>query len=118
MTETDHECPNCGHHPIERKKEVVNNEVKEKGYYCPDCKTDYSDNTTFEWESLDFPLWIEWESYEDNWGMLRHVERQTGVPEDRIPAGEMKYTVFCVWYKVEEDGTVKGPYDSRGGEKI
>jgi len=118
MTETEYECPNCGFDPLERRKQVVNNEVKEKGWYCPDCENEWDEDTTFRWEDCDFPLWIEYEHYEDNYEMLRKVEYQTNLLQDRIPAGEMKYTVFTAWFKIDEDGSVEGPYDSRGGELV
>jgi len=118
MTETDYQCPHCGFSPLEQRKQVIDNEVQERGWYCPNCQYEYDEGTTFRWEELDFPLWVEISHHDDSWGMLREVAYQTTVPEDRIPAGEMKHTVFHVWFKITKDGSVAGPYDSKRGELV
>jgi len=70
------------------------------------------------WEDVDFPLWIEYESYNDTYRLGKIVERRTGVPADNIPIyRDMKYTVFTVWFKITED-SVEGPYRSKEGEKL
>ena len=114
------ECPTCDFVTLEPKKSVENNEVIEDGWYCPDCESTYDGDTVFSWEDVDWPVWIEYESYNDTWRMYDLFLRQTGIHEDAMPDGftEMKYTVFSVWFKITEDGTVHGPYDDRNGELI
>lgn len=104
------ECADCDMTVTAPKDSVDEND---DGYLvCEDCAGPPS------WEDQDFPIWVEMEHYEDNWEMLRYVMEQTGVPEDDIPAGQMKYTVFQVWFKVDEAGNVEGPYDAKRGGKL
>lgn len=70
------------------------------------------------WESQDFPLWIEMESYNDHYELGRLVERETGIDLEDIPISrELKYEVFYVYWKITEDG-VEGPYDEKRGELL
>jgi len=109
---TDYECPDC-----EADLESVSN-----GWYCPDCTDSWSEDRLEElnktWGDVDFPFWVEWESYDDTYGLARNVARQTDVPMDDIPSGDMKYTVFTVWFRIDEHGGVYGPYDRKAGEKL
>ena len=67
-------------------------------------------------DDIDLPVWIKIESYQDNYELWRAFVRETGVDEIRDDLkGEMKYSVFYVWYKVTED-SVEGPYDEKKGE--
>lgn len=113
-------CPECGFEELEPKKRVENNEVVEGGLYCPDCETEFKDDETLQWDDIDFPVWIEYEAYDDTFSLLRSFEYQTNLhrgDHDGTPGlRDFKYTVFCVWYKVEKDGTVTGPYANRGDE--
>lgn len=82
------------------------------GLYCETCAS------VSEWETLDFPIWIEFESYNDHYELGRAVERETGVDLDDIPiARELKYCVFYSYWKITENG-VEGPYDEKRGEKL
>jgi predicted RNA-binding Zn-ribbon protein involved in translation (DUF1610 family) len=121
MTETDYHCPECRYEPLEVKKSVENNEVVKGGYYCPDCGEDFAEDTVLRWDDVDFPYWIDYEPYDDNWQLYRDFLYATGLHEEAVgmpPLRDMKYTVFTVWFKITEDGEVEGPYDSRGGELI
>lgn len=114
-------CPECGFEELEANKEVVDNEVREDGLYCPDCDTTFKDDTTLQWDDIDFPVWVEVEHYDDDYGLLRSFEYQTGLyrgDHNGAPGyGDMKYCVFCVWFKVEEDGSVEGPYANKRDEE-
>lgn len=77
-----------------------------------------------QWEDQDFPLWVRYESYDDTFGLERSMSNQIDVPREDIPehiyesGSDFKYTVFHVWFKVDEDGNVEGPYDEKRGRKI
>lgn len=117
------ECPSCGFEPLEPRKTVEGNEVSEDGWYCPGCEGEYDDLPT-HWDDQDFPLWIEWESYNDTYGLLRSLEHQSEAHHETIPdefgesGSPFKYTVFTVWFKVTANGNVGGPYDEKRGELI
>lgn len=114
------ECPECGFEELEPRKTVENNEVIEgDGQYCPECEAEFGEDTVLDWDDIDFPVWIEWESYNDTWRMYDKFFRKTGLHEDvTVDLRDMKYTVFHVWFRVDEDGSVEGPYDSKRGELI
>ena len=70
------------------------------------------------WESQDFPLWIEMESYNDHYELGRLVERETGIDLEDIPiARDLKYAVFYTYWKITEN-SVEGPYDEKQGELL
>lgn len=70
-----------------------------------------------DWDDIDFPVWIHYEFYDDTHEMLRDFEAKTGF-DGELPRGhEMKYTTLVRWYKVEADGSVKGPYKNKGDEE-
>jgi len=121
MTETidTPSCPECGFDELEVSKSVENNEVQHDGWYCPDCEATFEDDTVLEWNSLSFPLWVEMESYNDNYQLLDSLCYQHNVHRDVVPNKRaMKYSVFTVWYKIEGNGGVNGPYASRNGEEL
>lgn len=116
--ESDIECPECGYYPLEVKKSIEDNEVVEGGHYCPDCGTDYGEDTVLDWDNVDWPVWIHWESYNDSWDMYRRFLRESGLHED--VAGDqrqMKYTVFSVWFRIDKDGSVNGPFENKGDDE-
>lgn len=105
------ECSSCGEEIDKPVREVKENEDGDP--ICEECL-----RTTFD--DLDFPHWIGYEFYQDNWELYDHFVYDTGVDEDTIPdkvSSNMKYATLSVWYKVTEEG-VEGPYDSKYGEKI
>lgn len=100
---TVYECVECNQN-VENPKE--NNEGEP---VCINCYV-----TTLD--DINLPVWIEMESYNDNYELWDAFWRQTGVDEiDSSLKKEMKYAVFYVWYKITEDG-VEGPYDKKKGE--
>lgn len=106
----DFECNMCGDHT---QVEYGEEETDDNGNLI--CKTCTGQQ---KFENLDFPVWVEWESYNDTYGLLENFCYHTGLDHEDVPiAREMKYTVFCVWYKVTEDG-VEGPYSEKGGELL
>lgn len=113
-------CPACGFEELEPNKEVVNNEVREAGCYCPDCEATFTDDETLHWDDIDFPVWVEYESYDDDYQLLRNFARQADLYRGDYNGspgyGDFKYTVFYVYYKVERDGSVTGPYANKGDE--
>jgi len=116
-------CPECGYRDgLETKKKVEKNEVIEGGKYCPDCQTEFDEDTVVQWDDLDFPIWISMESYNDDWQMYRDFLYETNLYEgdfNGMPnARNMKYCVFHVYFKVNEDGSIDGPYNERNGELI
>lgn len=123
MSETDdppvYECIECGHEPLQVRKFVEDNEVQESGWYCPDCEETYEETETLEWGQLDFPVWFSFESYNDNYELLRRFCRCEGIREDIVPdKREFKYCIFEAWFKVTEGGSLQGPYDSKRGERL
>jgi len=122
MTDTDTRCPECGWRDgLEVNKTVNDNDVVEDGLYCPDCGTEFGEDTVLQWDDLEFPVWIEWESYNDNWNFMREFYRRTGLYKgdyDGAVTDEMKYTIFCVWFRVDEDGSVVGPFDAKEGQRL
>lgn len=119
---TEHGCPECGFGELETRKTVEDNEVVEGGLYCPDCETEFGEDTVVHWDDLEFPLWIGEELRLDDWQLWRTLSYSenlydgdyAGIPNNR----EMKCQVLHVWFKVTEDGSVEGPYDAKRGEKI
>lgn len=102
---TVYECAECGQDVENPKENRDGKPVHEKCY-------------TKKLEDLDMPIWVEMESYQDNYELWDNFWRQTGV--DEIPSDlkqEMKYSVFSVWYKVTEQG-VEGPYNEKKGELV
>lgn len=70
-----------------------------------------------EWGDLDFPIWVEWGDYNDTWKLADNIEFQHDV--DDVPDySTFKYVQYKVWFKIEEDGSVEGPFDEKEGEKI
>lgn len=120
MDKSNKKCPECGHE-VEINRKVVDNKVEEDGLYCPECKREYQEGRTLQWNDLDFPLWIEHEVNYGNYELLRTFYHQTGLyrgNQNGTPdLKDFKYTIFTVWFKVEKDGTVKGPYENRGDTK-
>lgn len=118
------QCPECGfRNGLEpNKTRTDDNDVKTDGLYCPDCQTTFDGETTLQWDNIDFPVWVEVEHYDDKYGFKRKFLRSVGLYDGEFngdPSGrEMKYCVFTVWFKVTEDGKMKGPYGKRGGELI
>lgn len=107
----ERECPDCA-----GSVEEVSN-----GWYCSACQHGH-DAEEVEYErgfgDLDFPIWVEWESYNDTYGLLDNFCYQTGLEHEDVPiARDMKYTVINVWFKVTRDG-VEGAYDEKNGEKL
>ena len=103
-------CSDCGDQTTTKVDETSENRYGE--FICPECAAPP------KWEDQSFPIWIELEHCEDNWKMLRRVSEYTGVPADDIPAGEMKYCVVYAYFKINEDGSVEGPYDEKRGELL
>lgn len=106
------QCPDC-----EGDVESVSN-----GWYCPSCRDGWDEGEVLQiikWETIDFPVWVSIEHYGDNHKFLRGFQRQTDINADEIPeyVDGMKYCVFTVWFKVEKDGSINGPYGEKGGEK-
>ena len=98
-------CAECGHTVENPKENEDGDPVHEKCY-------------TKTLDDLDLPVWVEMESYQDDYQLWRAFYRKTGV--DEIPddlKGDMKYAVFYAWYKITEDG-VEGPYTEKEGEKM
>lgn len=113
------QCPECGFEELELNKTVENNEVREGGWYCPDCQSTFDEDVVLQWDSLDFPLWVEMESYNDTYGLLDRLCRQHSIHRAVVPnKRDMKYAVFSAWFKIDEDGAVEGPFDRRRGEKL
>lgn len=113
------ECPECREATIEPKKKIVDNEVTVGGRYCASCGTDFDEGVKLSWDEIDFPVWIDWESYNDSWDMLRKFQYKTGLHDSAADGlTDMKYTVFSVWFRIDEDGSVNGPYDEKRGELI
>lgn len=114
-------CPECGYDEVEVKKEVVENEVREGGTYCPDCQSNFKETEVLQWDEIDFPVWLSYESYDDGFGLLRDFEHKTGLHRgdyDGMPnVRNFKYTVFHVYFKIEEDGSISGPYAEKGDEE-
>ena len=121
MTEPK-QCPECGFEELEVNKDVDGNDVVESGWYCPDCSSTFDEGSTLHWDEIDFPVWIEFESYNDHWELLDKFHWQTGLYDgdhNGTPGlRDMKYTVFTVWFTVDEYGSVEGPYDEKGGELL
>jgi transcription elongation factor Elf1 len=104
------DCAECGYETTIQRDEI--DEYEDDGkLVCGECGMT-------PWERQDFPLWIEFESYNDHYELGSCVERQTGLDTDDIPiARDLKYAVFSVYYKITENG-VEGPYREKGGEKL
>lgn len=121
-SDVDAQCPECGFETLEVNKDVVDNEVVEDGWYCPDCDTQYGEDVVLHWDDLAFPLWIQEEFRLDNWQLWRTLKYSenlydgdyNGTPNLR----DMKCQVFLAYFKVTEDGSVEGPYDERRGELL
>lgn len=114
-------CPDCGYDELEVKKSIERNEVIEGGRYCPDCGSDFDEGVTLQWDDIEFPVWVEMESYNDHWELwdtFRWDVNYYDGDRNRSAPSDMKYTVFSVYYKVEEDGSVEGPYDSKNGDLL
>lgn len=115
------QCPECGFDSLETKKTVENNEVIEGGWYCPNCEATFDSDVAIDWDDIDFPVWIGYESYNDTWEMWREFKYSTNFYDgdyNREAPRDMKYTTFTVWFKVNEYGSVEGPYDEKEGELI
>lgn len=123
MTDVDTQCPECGWMDgLEVNKAVDGNDVVESGVYCPDCETEFGEDTVLQWDDLEFPLWLHEEVRLDDWRLWRTLWRSENlydgdygsIPDNR----DMKCQVFFVWFKITEDGDVEGPYDEKRGEKL
>lgn len=107
------QCPGCDGREIES----VSN-----GWYCPLCKEGWDDFEILhivKWETLNFPVWVNIEHYGDNHEFLRNFQRKVEIDVDEIPdyVDSMKMCTFDVWFKVENGGTISGPYAKEGDEK-
>lgn len=122
MTSERPSCPECGYAEVVPRKQVRNNEVVEEGRYCPECQTEYDEDTVLQWDQLDSPIWIHEELRLDNWALYDtfhysenfHTGDYNGAPSLR----DMKCWLVPMWFKVNEDGSVEGPYDEKGGELL
>lgn len=95
-------------------------EVDTPPNYCPECGNDeWETETKYDMDDVDFPVIIEYEAYEDTYGMwdrfTEHVfgtrlkESQIANVPDSLPP--MKYTVFTTYWKITESER-KGPFFS------
>jgi len=107
---------------LEPKLTMVGGGREQDGWYCPSCGGEWTEEQNEleveSWKDCHFPLWIRVEHYDDDWKMLRLVSEKTGLDRHEIPGRDMRHCIFHVWFKVEDDGSVEGPYDTKWGEEI
>jgi len=108
-TQIDFQCAECdAHTQVEYGNEVEN---EDGNLVCGDCDEE-------SWEDLDFPIWLSYQFYHDNYELGYAVSHQTGIELEEIPyARDLKYCCPLLWFKIEEHG-IEGPYDEKGGELI
>lgn len=114
--EISYECIECGAtHVTDYGEEKTDDDGN---LICEDCATPK------EWEEQDFPLWIRYKSYDDDYRLELKMSNQIDIPRHQIPDGvyqsgsDFKHTKFNVWFKVHEDLSVEGPYGEKKGEKL
>jgi len=110
MTEvpTETVCTECG------------NITQSRGEYCSSCGAEdsWEEQPQYDFEDVDFPVIVEYEVYEDNYGLWDRFCRQvfdeygiTGEDIANVPGQfpRMKYTVFTTYWKVTESD-IEGPF--------
>lgn len=72
-------------------------------------------------KGADFPVWFDYEIYNDTWDLNRAAQRALDIDDEdaRQFFGQSgKYMVFSVWFKITENGDIKGPYREKEGEEL
>jgi len=72
-------------------------------------------------EDKEFPVWFDYEVYNDTWDLSRAAERALSIDSDQASSflgREGKYMIFSVWFKITSGGDIKGPYRLKQGEKL
>lgn len=74
-----------------------------------------------EIKSIDFPVWFNYEIYNDAWDLNRAARRALDINDEEAKGflgRQGKYMVFSVWFKITENGDIKGPYREKEGEEL
>lgn len=110
MTATETVCSECGNSP------------EKKTQYCGECGAGpdpWEEKALYDFDDIELPFIFSQEQYNDDWNLWRDFcasafgvyslsgEDIANFP-DRMP--KMKYNVFTVYYKLDENLKLHGPF--------
>lgn len=119
MSEVSFVCDDCGCETTV-DADAIDDRKDGDDLYCSDC----TQPDVVDFRDIDddkFPIWRKHYARIDNWQFAREfcweALDDSEIDIESLPCRDMKTITYQVWFKVDSQGRVHGPYEQRGDDE-